>query len=333
MFTDKRVLVTGASGFLGQRIVAMLVERGFSVRALVRKTSKTNHLCLPGVELYYGDVTNAESMVPAFEGVGYVIHAAAGTGGAPEIARRVTVEGTRNILDLCVSHSIKKLVYISSCSVYGVADYETGQVVDEDASLERFPERRGVYSLAKLEAENLVTGCMAQGKIAAVCLRPGTIYGCGGENFTPMVGFSIGNKLFVVIGDGSFVMPLVYIDNLVEAIIVAMTGDNSIGQVYNVVDLQKVDKKSYMECLIHKLYPQAIFLYFPRSLFSAIVAVQELVFRVLRRPPILTTYRLTSSQKPIFYNASKIMNDLGWRSSVSFEEAVDRIIEHEQIKL
>jgi 2-alkyl-3-oxoalkanoate reductase len=305
------------------------------VRALVRKTSRSGPLRLPGVEIFIGDVTDVESLSPAFAGIDNVVHAAADTSGTDEGARQVTIQGTRNILDLCAAHPVKKLVYISSCSVYGVADYAAGQVVDENASLERFPERRGTYSWAKLEAEKLVTEFMSQGKgkASVVCLRPGTIYGCGGENYTPLIGFSLGDKVFAVIGDGRLVLPLVYVDNLVEAILAALEQEKSRGQVYTVVDSQPIDKKRYMDGCIRKLYPRAWCFYLPYGLFSAAVALQEKVCGVLKRQPVLTMYRLTSSQKPILYDASKIMNDLGWRPSVSFDEAVARIVAHEQGKV
>jgi len=325
------VLITGASGFLGSRTAKILDERGFAVRALVRKTSHTDDLNFPGIELVYGDVTDAESMIPAFEGINYVIHAAAGNRGTEEEILRATVNGTRNILDLCASNPIKKLVYISSCSVYGVAECATGQVVDESSLLESFPERRGLYSLAKLKAEMLVTAFMALNKAPTVCLRPGTIYGPRGENYTPLVGFSIGNKVFAVIGNGEMVLPLIYIDNLVEAILVAMTDAKSSGQVYNVVDSQQVYKKQYMETFIQKLYPQSWCLYVPLHLLSAVVGIQEKLFGLLRIKPLLTGYRLASSQNPVVYNASKISKDLGWQPLITFEEAAQRIVTSQQI--
>ena len=322
----EQVLITGAGGFLGSRTVEILVDRGFEVRALDRKTSRTDHISPPGVEICCGDVTEVESLRPAFKGVDYVIHLAADTSGTEEGGRRVTIQGTKNILDLCASHSIKKLIYISSCSVYGVADYEPGKIVDENALLERFPERRGPYSWAKFEAEKLVTDFMLREKVPVVCLRPGTIYGFGGEYYSSMVGFSLRRKIFAVIGNGEFVLPLVYIDDLVEAILLAISSEKSDGQVYNVVDPHRIDKKQYANSLIRKLYPDAWIFYFPYGLLSATVMLQEKLFSLLKRQPILTNYRLISSQKPIFYDSSKIMNDLGWKSLVSFDEAVERIV-------
>ena len=330
MPVKRDVLVTGASGFLGRRIVEVLVERRIPVRALVRKTSRVNHLRLPGVTLFYGDITDADSLSPAFKEVDSVVHAAAGNRGTDGEILRATVEGTRNILDLCSFNSIGKLVYISSCSVYGVADYAAGQVIDENASLERFPERRGVYSLAKFEAEGLVAAFMALKKVPTVCLRPGTIYGPGGENFTPMVGFSIANKVFAVIGSGGMILPLVYIDNLVQAILVAMADEKSSGQVYNVVDLQKVDKKQYMDAFIQKLYPRSQSFYVPLDLLAGIVAVQEKILGLFSIKPILTSYRLASSQNSVIYDASKISKHLGWQSLVTFEEAVKSLITHQK---
>jgi nucleoside-diphosphate-sugar epimerase len=331
MPNEIKVLVTGASGFLGCRIVRKLTQSGFEVRALVRKSSKTDHICLPGVELFLGDVTDAESLKPAFIGIDFVIHAAADTRGTEEGARFVTIQGTRNILDLCVSNAIKKLIYISSCSVYGVADCQEGQTVEESSPLELFPECRGAYTWGKLKAEKLVTEYMGQKKVPVVCLRPGTIWGIGGENYSPIIGFSVGNKAFVVIGDGRFVLPLVYVDNLVEAVMSAITSQPNAMGIYNVIDPEMVDKKRYMDSYIRKLYPGALCLYLPYGLLYFATWLQEKLCMVLRHRPVLTCYRLKSSQKPIRYDSSKISHDLGWRPLISFNEAVDRLLKSEQI--
>jgi nucleoside-diphosphate-sugar epimerase len=327
---DGRVLVTGASGFLGRRLIEVLVDRGFPVQALVRETSNLESLRLAGVQFSFGDVSDIESLRPAFEGVDYVVHAAADTSGTEYGTRQVTIEGARNVLELCAIGDIRKLVYISSCSVYGVTDYESGQLIDERASLERFPGCRGIYSWGKCEAESLVTTSMLQGKVSAVCLRPGTIYGSGGENFSPLIGFSIGPHNFAVIGNGDLVLPLVYVDNLVEAVIAAMESEKTSGQIYNVVDFQQIDKKQYMDTLIRKLDPSARIVYLPFNLVSTAVVLQEKLFGLLNRKPLLTRYRLMSSQKPVRYDASKINKELGWRSTVSFDDAAERIIAYEK---
>ena len=330
--TKNKVLVTGATGFLGWRTAEMLIDQGFTVRALVRTPSKAGNLAKIGAEVAQGDVTDPGSLKPALENIDYVIHAAADTSGTEKGARQVTIGGTRNILDLCASRQIKKLVYISSCSVYGLADYKDGHLVDEESPLERFPELRGIYSWAKLEAEKIVLGYMNQNKVRAVCLRPGTIYGPGGEKFSPMLGFSLKDKVFFVIHKKGFIMPLVYIDNLLKVIITAMVKDKSTGQVYNVVDPQQIGKKEYMDTFFRKLYPGAWCFYLPYSLFYAAVGLQEIIFRALRRNPVLTRYRLISSQKPIIYDSSKIMKDLGWQPLFSFDQGADKITNNGKTK-
>lgn len=324
----EKVLVTGGTGFLGKRLVEMLVNEGYPVRVLARKLSNIKPLKRLGVEVFYGDVADKVSLGEAFEGADVVVHAAAGTSGEKKDCDTATMQGTANVIELCEARKVERLVYLSSCSVYGVADYSKGQVISEIASLERFPERRGNYSASKQQAEALVSEAVKRG-LPAVILRPGTIYGPGGDVYTPMMGFSVTNKLFVVIGNGSFELPFVYVDNLVDAVIKAIRNEKAAGQMYNVVDSERINKRQYMDKLIKKLYPASRKVYFPFSLFYLAVYFQELLCGAIKRGPFLTRYRVVSSQKNIRYDNSKLTTELGWTPKVSVDEAVEKILEYE----
>ena len=328
-----RILVTGATGFLGRRLVEQLLQIGYPVRSLARKLSNIEKLRELPTDIYFGDVADMESLRAAVTDVEVIVHAAADTAGNEDDSRLSTLLGTQNVMDLCREKGIQKLIYISSCSVYGVADYKKGQMVDEKASLERYHDRRGHYSSAKYKAELLVLDAMKNESLPAVCLRPGTIFGPGGDIYTPMMGFSLGTKVFGVIGRGDFVLPLVYIDNLVDAIIRAIEKDESIGQVFNVVDPDNPTKREYVERLLNKLYPDARCFYIPYSFLYTAVWGQEMLTWILRRPPFLTRYRLTSSQKNIRYDSTKIQNALDWKPPYSMKEAFEMVIQHEKNKL
>lgn len=325
----EKVLVTGGTGFLGKRLVDGLVKEGYPLRVLARKLSNIERLKKTGAEVFFGDVADEATLAKALEGINVVIHAAAGTSGNKKDCDTATIRGTENILMLCRAKGVDKLVYISSCSVYGVADYKTGQLVAEDAALERFPEKRGEYSASKQRAEGLVAAAMKDG-LKAVILRPGTIFGPGGDVYTPMLGFSAGSKAFIVIGNGKFELPLVYVDNLVDAIIKSVGSAKADNGIFNVVDGERVDKRRYMKGLIKRLYPGAKVFYFPFSLLYLMTFGQEILCKLIKRGPFLTRYRLISSQRNIRYDNARIIGALGWKPKVSMEDAFERIIDFEK---
>jgi len=325
-----KILLTGATGFLGRRLSEILVQKGYFVRGVARKLSNIEKLKELNMEIFFADVADADSLKQAFEGIDYVIHAAADTAGNEGDGQSSTIQGTQNIIDLCEQFKIKKLIYISTCNVYSTADYENGQIVTEESSLERFPRKRGTYSYCKLKAEEIVRQAMEEEVIPIVCLRPGTIFGPGGEIFTPMMGFTLGHKLFAIIGPGKFVLPVVYIDNLSDAIIKAIDNETDSVKIYNVVDTEKLTKKDYVDHLLKKLYPGAYYIYIPYKLLYLTVLTQEMAFRILKRKPFLTRYRLVSSQRNIIYDTSRIQNDLRWNPPVSFKQAIDEILQYEQ---
>lgn len=325
------VLVTGSTGFLGARLVQTLVERGYQVRAFARRTSRAERLRRLNVEIHYGDMMDVASLGAAFEGINLVVHAAADTNGVSAEGVRATIEGAQNIMALSKKHRIKKLVYISSCSVYGIVDLREGQMIDESTPLERHPERRGFYSEAKSASEKLLLESAGKNRIPFVCLRPGTIFGEGGETFTPMMGFSPCRRIFFLIGNGSSILPLVYIDNLIEAIVGALDSSlDSACAIYNVVDQDRISKREYVDLLLRRLHPEARFFYVPYSLLHVFVRLQEAVFaKITGKRPILTAYRLVSSQRSVVYDSSKLQREMNWSPRVSLRDGIARVLNYE----
>jgi len=324
------VLVTGSTGFLGSKIVETLMSSGFRVRAFVRKSSDIGALRNLGVEIFTGDIGDISSLSSAARGVDFIVHAAADTMGTFEGGAANTVQGTSNILELCKSYEVRKLLYISSCCVYDTAKFSRGYVVAEDAPLEHNPEARGAYSYAKFHAEKLVLQAMTENKYPIISLRPGTIYGPGGQLFTPIMGFSLFEKNFFIIGDGQSFLPLVYVDNAADAIRALLQEEGDRSGIYNLIDPYTLTKKQYIEMLLKKIYPRARFFYFPYSLLYTAVGGQEMLIRAVGGRPFLTRYRLEASQKEIVYSGSKIRRDLGWAPPVLLYDALGKTIEYEK---
>jgi len=321
-----KVLVTGAAGFLGQRLAKRLVSAGYQVRALVRKQSKVSALMKLRVEIAFGDLADQSTVVSAVKGVDVVVHAGAGTSGTAKDSETATIQGTRNVLDACRLCCINKLVYISSCNVYEVAGYTENQVVTEDAQLERFPLRRGYYSASKLQAETLVTEAMNRHGYPIVVLRPGTLYGPGCEVYTGMMGASFARRIFIVFGDGKSVLPLVHVENVVDSIVECMINNAADNQVFNVVDQDLVTKTMYMEQIVKLLYPNAIVIYCPMAFLLMLAWSAEKLLPLIGIQPVLSVYRLVSSQKCIRYSAEKIQQVIGWRSRIRFDQGAKGLL-------
>ena len=167
--------------------------------------------------------------------------------GSDNVTRTITCrkEGTAADLFLdsvCLQKSARcrygsqtaRIVLVSSFGVYGVADLRRGTQVNEQTVLEPHPEWRDHYSFAKLRQEQLFWECQRRNGFELVVLRPGVIYGPGGGHFSNRVGLTIGN--WQLHFGGSNLLPLSYVDNCAEALVIAGTHQRAAGEVYNVHD-------------------------------------------------------------------------------------------------
>jgi nucleoside-diphosphate-sugar epimerase len=171
-----KYFVTGATGFVGGRVVRQLVEAGHQVVAVVRSPEKAQDLAALGVSLHKGDVTEKESMRAPMTGVDGVFHIAGWYKiGVPDksAGQKINVEGTRNVLELMQELKIPKGVYTSTL---GVNSDTRGKLVDESY---RFSGRfLSVYEQTKAEAHKVAEEFIAQG-LPLVIVQPGLIYGPG----------------------------------------------------------------------------------------------------------------------------------------------------------
>ncbi|MCC7359563.1 MAG: NAD-dependent epimerase/dehydratase family protein [Anaerolineales bacterium] len=173
----ERILVTGATGFLGHSLAAELAASGAVVRALVRPTSDVRQLQALGAELAPGDVTDAASLEAALAGCDAVIHAAGlfRLWGAAGDFERTNVHGTANVLEAAGRLQVKRLVHISTLAVIGYPP--AGQTLTEATPC----RPADAYQRSKLAGEDLVREYQRATGLPAVILRPGAFYGPWGR--------------------------------------------------------------------------------------------------------------------------------------------------------
>lgn len=171
-----KCLVTGATGFLGSHLIRDLKESGFEIRALVRKSSDQLD-----VSTIVGDLTDYSSLLEALKDIDVVFHVAGAMSAHPKDKNRlftINVDGVKNLLDASVEMKIKKLIHVSSVVAVGVNLTAEAPLLNEE-SLNITRGREYANYDSKREGEELVLKYAREGKLAAVVVNPGLIYGAG----------------------------------------------------------------------------------------------------------------------------------------------------------
>jgi predicted dehydrogenase/nucleoside-diphosphate-sugar epimerase len=309
-------LVTGASGRLGSAVVRRLLEQGRSVRAFVRRIPDQP---VEGVEYSIGQLGDPEAVERAVAGAERVIHAgAAMAGGWPEHLGS-TVVGTRNVVEAARRHGVRQLVHISSMSVVDWAGAAGGRPLDETAPLEPRPEERGAYTRAKLEAEQIVSEAAAEG-FPAVVLRPGQLFGGG----IPLLNGSVARKAggrWLFLGDGRLPLPLVYMDDAVDAIMAAVERDLTGGEVIQLIDPERLTQEQVLELANGGAKQVRL----PRSLVFSLGKLSEYPLGALGVQSPLALYRLRSALARVEFGSGRAEQQLGWTPRVGVREGIRRV--------
>jgi nucleoside-diphosphate-sugar epimerase len=324
-----KLLVTGANGFLGRFVVNEALRRGHAVRAMVRSkgsAAKAGWDNDPRVELAIADLRLRRGLVEAVAGVDAVLHLAAAKSGDVYAQYGGTVVATENLLWAMDQAAVKHIVHVSSFAIYDWLRMRGGSVVDENAPLESDAFERDAYAHTKLVQERLVREHAAANDWKWTVLRPGMIIGPG-NLWGARVGTQ-GKRLWVRFGAGAR-LPVTYVGNIAEAIVLAAEREAAAGQILNVVDDDTPTQRQYVNLLRKRTTPRPRVIGLPWFGIRATARLAWLTNKLLlgnraRLPGILIPCRVHARFKPLKYSNGKLKEVLGWKPRYSLVEAIDR---------
>lgn len=320
-----RVLVTGATGFLGSNLAFTLAEQGHTVRALVRNPAKAKMLQGHKLDIVDGNLNDPASLEKAAAGMEIVFNNAGMVAdwGKRETFYRVNVAGTRNLLEACLAAGTKRFVHASSVTVLGIPRDLSPMSESTPYTQNHFE----YYTETKIASEKLVLQYHRQRGLPCVIIRPGLIWGPGDTTILPHIKDLALRGLLYNIGRGQNDLCLVYIAHVVRAMTLAAEVPQALGQVYNIVDAEKHTSRDFLYGLTQAMgiKPPARALPFP--LLYASAWFLEMLSKLLRRSqaPFLTRYGLCLLGCHYNFDITKAKRELGYSPSVSFCQGMRNI--------
>lgn len=322
-----RVLVTGATGLVGSHVAERVVGMGIPTRVVVRNPDAASWLSELGVEVVAGDMTDSQSLGKAAEGVTVVVHCAAKVGdwGPVDSYRDVNVRGLETLIEACCGTGmLKRFVHISSLGVYEARDHHG---TDESEP----PSRVGIdgYTLTKVESEDLALSHCDPEKFPLVVLRPGFVYGRRDRTVLPRLVERLRSGGFKYLGSGEQLLNNVYVDNLVDAVLLAIGRDDVIGEVFNITDDRLVTKREFIGTIAKGAGLEEPTKSVPLGVAKFLAKLMEATWKFAGKneAPLLSGARIKFLGLNLDFDIGKARRELGYEPLVDFSEGMARTME------
>ena len=319
MTTGKRVLVTGATGFTGTHLCRRLIKDGFSVRALIRKSNRGRELRDNRIETILGDIRDRRSLARALEGIDIVYHLAA-VYRKENVSRQemfeTHVQGTRSLLDGSIEAGVQRFVHCSTTGVHGH--------IKKPPANEESPFAPGDhYQQSKAEGERVVLEYMQKSRLPIVVVRPGGIYGSGDLRFLKLFK-AIKTGRFAMIGSGEVRNQLVYIDDLIDGMLLCATTERAIGNVYILTGKEPATLNQLVRTIAEVLDVRPTRKRIPFTPVYLAGFVCEMICKPLGIDPPLHRRRVKFFSNMRWFDISKAQADLSFEPKIDLRTGLDR---------
>lgn len=316
-----RVLITGATGFLGQRLARRLLAEGTPVRILARSVSRARLLVQEGADLIEGEITDGDVVRRALDRITVVYHLAGKLfiPGVPAAEyRQIHVEGMRTLLAACHEQAtLERLVHCSTTGVLGV----TGAVPADETSA---PRPTNVYEQTKLEAEQLAREASRDG-LGVVIVRPGLVYGPGDLHLLGLFR-TIERGLFRPIGRRPVWLHPIYVDDLTEAFLRCGQHPRALGECFHIAGQEPVTIAALAATIADALGVARPRGTIPLPVAAAVAAAGNLLPTSLRSKAPLTPSRLDFLTHSRVYDVAKARDWLGFTAPTSLADGMARTV-------
>jgi nucleoside-diphosphate-sugar epimerase len=316
-----KILVTGGTGFLGRRLAEKLNSLSHQVTVFGRNIQIGKQLQTQGIKFLAGDICDADAVLAACKRQDYVFHCAALSSpwGKYKDFYNTNVVGTRNVIRGCEIYEIKRLIHVSTSSVY--FSYSNRLNISET---DVFPEPVNAYAMTKLLAESLISKA-SQRRLSVISIRPCPIFGASDTTIAKLI--TVSQKIGIpLINDGKALIDITYVDNVVDALLLCQTApDNLSGRTFNItndqplylIDLLKIISEQLHEL---KLKPVSYLIADKLAQTSEFVSKRFL----FGKEPILTRYTLglLAFSQTLDITAAKC--DLNYQPRISIEAGLVR---------
>lgn len=326
------ILVTGANGFIGSRVVDALLHYGFNnLRCFVRSThhcDKLNKIISlysnVNIEIVCGNLLSLADCMNATKGVSVVYHLAAGRGEKSYASAVMnSVVTTRNLLDSLKDHrEFKRFVNVGSITVYSKEKLKMDGLLDETCNIEKIPAKRGeAYCYAKIKQDEIVIDYNKKFSIPYVIVRPGVVYGPGNESISGRVGIDTFG-IFLHFG-GNNRIPLTFVDNCAECIVLAGIKRGIDGNIINIIDDLAPTSRRFLSLYKNNVHHFRS-IYVPKVFSYIFCYLWEKYsdWSMAQLPPVFNRNRWSSDWKPTVYSNKKAKELLGWNPRITFTEAM-----------
>jgi nucleoside-diphosphate-sugar epimerase len=326
------VLITGANGFVGLKVVETLVSLGFKkLRCLVRSNRNISVLqeiidsSDMEVEIIQGNLLSRDDCRIAVKDASLIIHLAAGTSKSFAGCFMDSAVTTRNLLDAALAETrLKRFVSVSSLAVHSGFHIRQGDLLDETSPIESdHMERFDPYCYGKIKQDELVMEYSKEHGMPCVIVRPGPVYGPGKKALTGRVGTDTFG-IFLHFG-GPNRIPVIFIDNCAEAIVRAAVAEGVDGEIFIAVDDDLPTSREFLR-LYKKNVHRFFSIYIPYRCFYLLSWLWEIYSKWSegQLPPVFNRRQCAAYYQKRHYSNRKLKELTGWSPSVPFEEASRR---------